>query len=191
MASVLSSAPLRLNIALLALFVFASLAAAFAPSSGSFLRVRRAVSSGRCAVKIGLKASAEAAGGERREKGDLFDSKGNAKASDKAIDRFNSKQFTSETAVVTSKFVGDQQFQDNFVSELDYWTKFRQQTMDEFKQYKSSQEELLKSATQKLEDAQGKQESLGFIPFVDFEKPVKEAQAEVFADSPCFRIAIE
>jgi hypothetical protein len=163
MASVSSSDPLR-SALLLALVSFA---AAFTVPSASYVRLGGVGLSGRCSSRISLRASAAPAAGD------------SAKGPDQPIDRFNSKQFASETAVVTSRFVGDDGFEKNFVGELEYWTTVRQKTMDEFKKYKSAQEELLKTAMEKLEDAQGKQESLSFIPFMNLDKPVNEAQAEV------------
>ncbi len=119
---------------------------------------------------------------ERTDRGDLFDAKGNAKVPEKPIDRFHSKQYSSEIPITTSKFVGDQDFEDQFVDELSYWTKVRQSTEDEFRAFKKTQESRMADAKEKLEAAQDKKESLAFasfLPFVNFDKDVEAAQAEV------------
>ena len=173
-----SAVVLRSTFALLVLFALN--ANAFTTPLAFGLRAGISVSRSRCRVS----ASAQPAGEERREKADLFDEKGNAKGSEKVIDRFNSKQFSSQTAVVTSRFIGDQKYEGEFVDELSYWTKIRQGTTEEFKKFKTSQEAQIKAATEKLEAAQDKKESLSFMPFVDLDKPLQEAKAEV-PPNPC------
>jgi hypothetical protein len=156
----------------------ASAAVAFSPTAVS-LRLGE-VQRSRCLARPSLRASA--APQERTDRGDLFDAKGNAKVPEKPIDRFHSKQYTSDSPVITSKFVGDQGFEDQFVDELSYWGQIKQVTEEEFRTFKKSQESLMAEAKEKLESAQDRKESLSFasfLPFVNLDKDIETAQAEV------------
>jgi hypothetical protein len=162
----------------IAFLCLASAAAAFSPAAVSF-RVG-AVQRSRCLARPVLRASA--APEERADRSELFDAKGNAKVPEKPIDRFHSKQYTSDTPVITSKFIGDQEFEDQFVDELGYWSKVRQATEDEFRAFKKTQESRMAEAKEKLETARDRKESLSFasfLPFVNFDKDIETAQAEV------------